>query len=93
MAGDRDIVLLETVKTHRGRLVASMLFGELDARRVVSGNVRRFVIGLVLAAVACAGCAGTSFVISVLEDQAEAREAEQRSIGAPASLLRPGSAG
>lgn len=81
MAGDRDVVLLETVRTHRGRLVASMLFGELDQRRVVGGNVRRFVTGLVLAAVACAGCAGTSFVISVLDDQREAREAEQQSVG------------
>lgn len=82
MAGERDTVLLETVKTHRARLVAALLHGELDQRRVVGSNVRRFVVGLVLAAVACAGCAGTSFVISVLEDQAAAR-AEQTSVSTP----------
>jgi hypothetical protein len=69
VSGDRDVVLLETVKTHRSRLVSALLFGELDERRLVDDNVRRLVVGLVIAAVACAGCAGTSFVLSVLADQ------------------------
>lgn len=69
MSGDRDVVLLETVKTHRARLVSALLFGELDERRLVNDNVRRLIVSLVIAAVACAGCAGTSFVLSVLADQ------------------------
>jgi len=78
VSGDRDVVLLETVKTHRARLVSALLFGELDERRVVTDNVRRLVVSLVIAAVACAGCAGTSFVLSVLADQ-EAAKAQQQS--------------
>jgi hypothetical protein len=72
MPSDRDAVLLETVKTHRARLVSALLFGELDERRLVMSNVKRLVVGLVIAAVACAGCAGTSFVLSVLATQAAA---------------------
>ena len=77
MSGDRDVVLLETVKTHRARLVSALLFGELDERRPVVDNVRRLVVSLVVAAVACAGCAGTSFVLSVLADQREAQAQQQ----------------
>ena len=79
MSGDRDVVLLETVKTHRARLVSALLFGELDERRVVTDNVRRLVVSLVIAAVACAGCAGTSFVLSVLADQEAAKVQQQQS--------------
>lgn len=75
---DRDLVLLETVKTHRSRLVAAMLFGEVDERRLVNDNRKRLVVSLVVAAVACAGCAGTSFVLSVLADQ-RAAQAERTS--------------
>ena len=85
MAGERDVVLLETVKTHRARLVAALLFGELDQRQVVGSNIRRFVIGLVLAAVACAGCAGTSFVISVIADQQASAQAANSAPVAPSS--------
>ncbi|MBF4580734.1 hypothetical protein [Frigoribacterium sp. VKM Ac-2530] len=77
MSGDRDVVLLETVKTHRSRLVSALLFGELEERRPVVDNVRRLVVSLVVAAVACAGCAGTSFVLSVLADQREAQAQQQ----------------
>lgn len=69
MPSDRDAILLETVKTHRARLVSALLFGELDERRLVINNLKRLLVGFVIAAVACAGCAGTSFVLSVLADQ------------------------
>jgi hypothetical protein len=69
MPSDRDAVLLETVKTHRARLVSALLYGELDERRLVVSNVRRLIVGFIIAAVACAGCAGTSFVISVIAQQ------------------------
>lgn len=77
MANDRDAVLLETVKTHRSRLAAAFLFGELPERRIVNDNIRRFIGGVILAAVACAGCVGFAFVTNILAQQAEAREQQQ----------------
>ena len=72
MSTDYDVVLLETVKTHRARLRAAFLFGELSERRVVNDNLRRFIGGVILAAVACAICVGTSFVLDLLAQRAAA---------------------
>lgn len=78
MANNRDEILLETVRTHRARLLAAFLFGDLEERRVVSDNLKRFIGSLVLGAVACAGCVGFAFVTNLLADQAEAREQQQQ---------------
>ena len=43
MSSDSDVLLLETVKTHRARLRAAFLFGELTERRAANDNVRRFI--------------------------------------------------
>ncbi|MCU1445009.1 hypothetical protein [Cryobacterium sp.] len=88
MSSDYDVVLLETVKTHRARLQAAFLFGELSERRATTDNMRRFLAGVILAAVACAACVGTSFVIDLLAQKAAA-DAEKTSMSAP---LVPGSA-
>lgn len=68
---DRDRVLLESTRTHRERVGAAVLFGALDERRGVPTNVRRFVGSVVLAAVACVGCVGFSFVADLLEQRRE----------------------
>lgn len=78
MANDRDAILLETVKTHRARLVAAFLFGELAERRIANDNLKRVIGGMVLAAVVCAGCVGFSFVASILASQAAAQEDQQQ---------------
>ncbi|MEU4384679.1 hypothetical protein [Promicromonospora sp. NPDC023805] len=62
MARDPDRQLLESVETRRARLISAFLHGELAGRRNVSDNVKRLIGSIVLAAVACAGCAGYSFV-------------------------------
>lgn len=67
---NRDAILLETVRTHRTRLASAFVHGELTERRLANDNVRRFVGGIVLTAVLCAGCVGFSFVASVLGKQA-----------------------
>lgn len=72
MSSDHDVVLLETVKTHRSRLRAAFLFGELSERRVANDNVRRVIGSMVLAAVLCAGCVGVSFVVDLLQQRAAA---------------------
>jgi hypothetical protein len=62
MARDIDAELLESVRVRRRRLRDAFLGGSLGSRRTVGDNVTRFVVGIVLGAVICAGCAATSFV-------------------------------
>jgi hypothetical protein len=78
VAGNRDTILLETVRTHRARLLSAFLHGELDERRVVNDNVRRFVVSMVLAAIAAAGCVGAGFVMDFLATQAAQQELQQQ---------------
>jgi hypothetical protein len=63
----RDTILVETVSTHRTRLLAALQFGELAERRVPNDNLKRWLGGLVLAAVACAGCIGFALISGLLE--------------------------
>jgi preprotein translocase subunit SecG len=74
---DRDLILLETVKTHRARLVSAFLSGELAERRVINDNLRRLVGGIVLAAVFCAGSIGFSFISAQLGKQNRQQQQEQ----------------
>lgn len=69
MSKHEDQALLEAVRTHRERLRGAFLFGSLGTRRSSATLVNRLVASVVLAAVACAGCVGVSFVSSVLEQQ------------------------
>ena len=62
----RDVILVETVKTHRVRLLAALLFGELEERRIPNDNLKRWLGGAVLAAVACAGCIGFALISTLL---------------------------
>lgn len=77
---DRDLILLETVKTHRIRLLSALLSGELAERRVINDNVRRLVGGVVILAVVCAGCVGFSFVSAQLGKQSE-QQLQQQGLG------------
>lgn len=78
MADNRDAILLESVKTHRSRLRAAFLFGQLDERRTANDNIKRLIGSLVFAAVACAGSVGVSFVMKTLADQEAARGVQQQ---------------
>lgn len=62
MARDRDAILLETVPVRRRRLRDAFLHGALRVRRTASDNVRAVIVGLVIAAIACAACAAVSFI-------------------------------
>jgi hypothetical protein len=66
---NRDAILLETVRTHRARLYAAFVHGRQDDRRAVNDNLKRVVAGLVLAAVACAGCVGFAVVAGFIAEQ------------------------
>lgn len=77
---NNDAILLESVKTHRARLRGAFLVGELAERRDVNDNVKRLIGSVVLGAVICAGCVGTSFVLNALADQ---KAASSTSTAAP----------
>jgi hypothetical protein len=81
MSTNRDTILLETVKTHRARLLSAFLYGELAERRLGQDNLKRLLGSVVLAAVICTGCVGFSLVTSLIASQA-ARQAQQRAGGA-----------
>nr|WP_297427777.1 hypothetical protein [uncultured Actinotalea sp.] len=61
MAQNSDAILLESARVHRARLRAAFLHGDLRHRRTTNDNVKRLIGSVVVAAVACAGCAGWSF--------------------------------
>lgn len=62
MARDLDTQLLESVRVRRQRLEDAFVHGSLAARRTLKNNIRRLFVGVMVAAVVCAGCAGTSFL-------------------------------
>ncbi|MEO5534198.1 MAG: hypothetical protein ABIR17_03605 [Pseudolysinimonas sp.] len=87
---ERDDSLLESVSTHRRRLGAALAFGSMGARRSVGSIVRRLLIGMVLAAIACAVCIGVGFVSSILiANAAAAAAATQSPTPTPDSTLTP----
>jgi len=67
-----DEVRVESVVTHHKRLRQAFLLGRIGERRDITDGVRSFVVSIVLAAVACAGCVGYGFVRHVLATQAQA---------------------
>lgn len=76
---ERDQALLESVRTHRERLGSAIAFGSLGARRPVASLTRRLIVGIVIAAIACAACVGVSFVGSILRANA-AEQTQERPV-------------
>jgi hypothetical protein len=62
MAREYDVALLESVALRRNRIRESLLWGRQRRARAMVDNVTRLGVGVVLAAAACAGCVGWSFV-------------------------------
>ncbi len=85
MSRHEDQAMLEAVRTHRDRLLAAFVFGRLGSRRVASTLVNRLLVGVVLAAVACAACAGVAFTMNVIQQQAKAPS----SGSTPTSMSQP----
>ncbi len=61
-AQDYDNQLLESVSVRRRRLRDALLFGTQRQRRTLDERFGKVFAGVVIAAVACAGCVGWSFV-------------------------------
>lgn len=85
MARDLDDELLESVKVRRRRLREAFIYGGLRTRRTVSDINRRLMFSIIAAAVACAACAGTSFVKAHIHDSATASTTSSTSSSTPSS--------
>ena len=84
MPDQRDTVLIEQARIQRMRLGSALLHGRIDERRTVNDHSRRLMASLILAAVVCAVCVGTSFVVQLLSDRQSAQPAPtSTSISAP----------
>jgi hypothetical protein len=62
VARDHDRQLLESVSVRRRRLRDAVLFGTGSTRRTFHDQLARAVTGVVLAAVAAAGCVGWAYL-------------------------------
>ena len=69
VAREYDAQLLESVAVRRGRLRESLLWGQAHRRLGMVDNLKRFAVGVVVAAVGCAGCVGWAFLENVLTQQ------------------------
>lgn len=69
MAFDYDQQILESVSVRRDRLLKSLLFGSERTRRTYSDGAKLLLIGIVIAAIVCAGCIGYSFIVDLFAQQ------------------------
>jgi hypothetical protein len=70
MPRELDVQLLESVAVRRSRLREALIWGRDRRIRATVDNLKRLAVGVVLAAVASAGCVGWSFVQDLLAQQA-----------------------
>lgn len=85
-----DQILIETTRTHRERLGSALSFGPLEERRKPNTNARRAMISIIVAAVACAVCVGTSLALSLLAKQREDQAVASFRAALAANPLKPG---
>jgi hypothetical protein len=69
MSREHDAQLLESLAVRRNRLRESLLWGRERWLRATTDNLKRLGISIVVAAVACAGCVGWSFLQQVIAQQ------------------------
>jgi hypothetical protein len=87
---ESDQILIETSRTHRQRLGAALAYGALEDRRRANTNGRRALGSIVVAAVACAACVATSFVVDLLTRQREEQAITAFRAALAANPLKPG---
>lgn len=81
---DKDLAIVETARERRDRLGAALIHGGLESRRRLTALHKRVLVGVVVAAIAVAVCAGVSFVMKFMAD----RQAQNEASGAgPQAVL------
>jgi hypothetical protein len=84
MPRELDAQLLESVAVRRGRLREALVWGRERRVRAAVDNLKRLAVGVVVAAVASAGCVGWSFVQDLLaQQQAKQQQQQQTVVGTP----------
>jgi hypothetical protein len=78
MPRDLDVQLLESVAVRRSRLREALIWGRERRVRSTVDNLKRLAVGVVLAAIASAGCVGWSFVQDLLARQQAEQQARQQ---------------
>lgn len=73
-----DLTLIEQTRVNRARLTGAFLQGPAARARGRVPLMQRLIVGVIIGAVAAAACVGTSFVLSILADQREARLEQER---------------
>ena len=69
VAREYDAQLVESVAVRRARLRESFLWGRSRRQLATADNLKRFAIGVVVAAVLCAGCVGWWLVRNMITQQ------------------------
>lgn len=85
-----DQQVVETEENRRSRLHDTVFFGHERQRRQSPRTLKPLVIGVFLAALIAAGCVATSFVANLLEEQAQRREDQTRSVASMSIAHHPG---
>ncbi|TVT61600.1 hypothetical protein FNH05_02740 [Amycolatopsis rhizosphaerae] len=81
MSREFDAQLLESVAVRRKRMRESLLWGRRRRARATGDNLKRLAVSFVLAAVACAGCVGASYLFNAVAKQQTA--SVSTSVGKP----------
>ncbi|MDR7293359.1 hypothetical protein [Pseudoglutamicibacter albus] len=68
---NHDEQILESVAVRRQRLSLALLYGNDRRRRTFTSGIKHIVIGLIIAALICAGCVGFSFISNLFKEQNE----------------------
>lgn len=83
MTREYDTQLLESVAVRRARMREALLWGHSRRERSTADNLKRFAVGLILAAVIGAGCVGVSFVRNLLAQQHQQQQQQQQRFSQP----------
>ena len=87
---EADRTLIDTTRAHRERMLGALAHGPQATRRVVNTNVGRMLGSVILGAVICCACLGTSFVVNLLEDRKQQEAISAFQAAAAANPVQPG---
>ena len=87
---EADRTLIDTTRAHRERMRGALAHGPQATRRVVNTNVGRMLGSVILGAVICCACLGTSFVVNLLEDRKQQEAISAFQAAAAANPVQPG---
>lgn len=87
---DTDRTLIETTRAHRERMLGALSYGPQTERQTVRTNVGRMLGSVILGAVVCCACLGTSFVVNLLQDRKQQEAISAFQAAAAANPVQPG---